>query len=357
MNQKPEINAFSVNIHAAACTNRCRHCWVAGDSKKSQVSTGQVMFILEKLAELRPLIPNLSFFIFDEPTVHEGYLEIFETAFGLGLIGDDFFLPTNGCVLASAPDTVWNRLKSAGCNCLQLTVYGMERTHDSYAGRQSAFRDVIGTIRRAGEFGIESYVQIPLHPGNVRELLETMEYIRSLHPEGAARVGWFPFSWQGRGRTAPRVRWSDYSLLPQVVREKRSSILQEREAIERICSNSDLSSMAATSSMCDVLTFQIDRDLKVICGGSCDGGGIPAAAPDLRDRFCLGSLGSEGFLPLLTQYSTAKPDPVKLLESISWGELAERYGDAANDEIYYLNDLPQHKWAALYLLETLHVSS
>ena len=28
-----------------------------------------------------------------------------------------------------------------------------------------------------------------------------------------------------------------------------------------------------------------------------------------------------------------------------------RYGDPENDEIYFLDDLPSHKWAAAYLLE------
>ncbi len=52
---------------------------------------------------------------------------------------------------------------------------------------------------------------------------------------------------------------------------------------------------------------------------------------------------------MLEAYLEKPPRSIRLLNEITWGELAERYGDRANDEIYWLDDLPAHKWAAAYL--------
>jgi hypothetical protein len=74
--------------------------------------------------------------------------------------------------------------------------------------------------------------------------------------------------------------------------------------------------------------------------------------PELANAFLLGELDA-GFLPLLEVYQQKPPQGMKLLRKVTWGELAERYGDRASDEMYWLNDLPSHKWAAAYLREHL----
>ena len=56
---------------------------------------------------------------------------------------DEYFLATNGSVLATASETTWSRLRATGIRRLQLTLYGLEQTHDAFAGRSGAFRDVI----------------------------------------------------------------------------------------------------------------------------------------------------------------------------------------------------------------------
>jgi hypothetical protein len=66
-----------------------------------------------------------------------------------------------------------------------------------------------------------------------------------------------------------------------------------------ILDSRELSKRQASQSMCTVLTFYVDRDLRVFCGGACDSGGIVAAAPELSGEFYQGTLNEEGFEPLL----------------------------------------------------------
>jgi MoaA/NifB/PqqE/SkfB family radical SAM enzyme len=205
------VDVFSIDLHAMPCTNHCKHCWTNGSRQHRPVPVEQVFFVLDKLAEMRKSIPQGAFFLYDEPTTHPHFIEIVERAAELGLLWESFFLPTNGSVLARAGDETWQRLKRAGADCLQLTVYGLEQTHDTFAGRRGAFQDLVTTVRRAMEHDVAWYAGVLLHADNVDELPETLAYVRHLDPAGKVQVGWYPFSWQGRGRDARRVHAAEYA--------------------------------------------------------------------------------------------------------------------------------------------------
>ncbi|MBN1355655.1 radical SAM protein [bacterium] len=347
------IQAFYAGIHAMPCTNRCQHCWAEGDPCHARMTPERVGFILDKLADLKSLGMDSSFIFYDEPTYHPQFLDFMEKASGLGLIGEQFFLATNGSILAQASDDTWTRLGDTGCACLQLTFYGLEKTHDVFAGRKGAFRDIVRTIHRATEHGLEWYAGVILHPDNVRELPVTLDTVRSYDPEGRARVGWFPFLWQGRGREAKRIRFGQYAALPTGLREKAGMFMQEKDVVERILSSPELADQHPMASGCSAVVFHVDVELNVYWGGSCDSGGIGWAVPEIKREFCLGTLNEAGFQPFLQAYRMKTPRPLKLLSSVTWGELASRYGNRRGDEIYFLRDLPENKWLAAYLIENL----
>jgi len=119
----------------------------------------------------------------------------------------------------------------------------------------------------------------------------------------------------------------------------------------RIMDDPDLSQRPAYAEICEDLVFPVNRDLGVYAGGACDSAGIIGAVPELKHKFFLGTLDESGFQPLLDCYRNNPPPGVELLTGITWSELAIRYGDKTNDEIFWLNDLPSHKWAAPYLLD------
>ena len=192
-----------------------------------------------------------------------------------------------------------------------------------------------------------------MHRDNVGQVREAVEFLRGLDPSGQTRVGSFTFLWQGRGREARRLRTRDLVALPEEKRPRTVGLIEEREAVRRILADPILSARRGSEITCGSLVWHVGRDLRVYAGGACDSGGIAAAAPDLRDAFCLGTLGDEGLLPLLESYGRERPRPLRLLDQVTWGDLAQRYGDRESEELYHLNDLPESKWAAVYLLEGL----
>ncbi len=348
--------SFAISLYAMPCTNHCAHCWAEGSPKHRAVPVEQVYFVLEKLAEVKryPAEAHVTLYetpilFYDEPSIHPQFIEIIERATELGLIPENFFMATNGSGLARAPDEVWQRMKQAGANCLQLTVYGLEETHDRFAGRRGAFQDIVTTIQRAQEHGVKWYGGLVIHPGNLSEVAEATAYFGNL---GGDFFFPFTFSWQGRGRKAPRPRGKDLPRRPDGKPLLGGDWVEEREGVRRILADPELASRPAVEP-CTGLVFQVDRDLRVFCGCGCDAGGLASAIPERREDFFLGKLDQDGFLPMIDSYRQHPPRPIALLDGVTWGELAERHGDRENDEIYWLNDLPQHKWAAAYLQEKM----
>ncbi len=346
----PSADIVSLNVRIAPCTNRCRHCWAQGTPRRPVMPLERIAAVLDEFAALchHGREPGL-FFLLDEPTNHPAFLAVLEHASQAGLLREEFFLPTNGHILAHAPNEDWARLRQAGLAWLQLTLYGLGPTHDAFAGRRGAFDDVVAAARRALDQGLGWWAQVVLHAGNVGELARTLDYARALDPSGRSRVGWFPFAWQGRGRRAPRVRGSQYASLPPDL--QHASILEERRAVERILADPQLSSRTGGEAECEALVLEVGPDLEVSCGGACDSGGIAGAVPEMHREFALGRLGDGGFPALLERLEQQPPRPLAWLREVTWGELAARYGDRTSDEVYRLDDLPQHKWAAAYLRE------
>lgn len=346
---------FVVNIHAMPCTNRCLHCWTFGSPRHQTMNFEAIKFVFQQLDELRyQNVKNIIPLFLDEPTNHPRFIDIFKLQSDMGFVGENFFFPTNGSILAGLADNKWNVLRKYGLNWLQFSFYGLKNIHDEFARREGAFEDIFKTIRRAQERDINWYAGIILHSKNVKELPAIVDYLRSLHPFRKTRIGWFVFSYQGRGKQLERPIGNDIVALPEEFRLRGDSWGEEKQIIKKILGDESLASRKCDEPTCNLLAFDININLNVFCGGACDNAGILGAAPWLRKNLKLGRLSDDGFEPLIKQYVNSPPEPVKALREITWGELAQRYGDSNNEEVFYLKDLIYSKWASMYLEERYH---
>jgi hypothetical protein len=64
----------------------------------------------------------------------------------------------------------------------------------------------------------------------------------------------------------------------------------------------------------------------------------------------LGNLQETSVSSCYRRYLDNPPEPVTLLEKATWAELAKKFGDERNDEVYHYTDLPG-KWGEAYLRE------
>lgn len=81
--------------------------------------------------------------------------------------------------------------------------------------------------------------------------------------------------------------------------------------------------------------------------GGCDGDPFHVDRSQVR----LGKIDNRGVYSIFEEYIHRPPSPVRLLAQVSWGELAEKYGDPANEQVFHVTDLVGRKWAAAYLKE------
>ncbi|MCP4231339.1 MAG: radical SAM protein [bacterium] len=235
-----------VNIRANPCVNRCRHCWTEGTPKRDRMKSGEVKRILEALSDARNITANCLFFLFDEPTFRDDFLEILEYAAKLGLIEGDFWFPSNGFGLARGDEKYWERLKTVGVEYLSFTFYGLNEVHDNFARRHGAFEDLTTAMRKADEYGIDYVGAAILRSNDEGDVLGTVEHLTEITK--GAKIGWFMFMDEGRGSGLTRPRMSEVN--PKITEETlaRKMIFAEREHIKRIIANNSLAGKTAADA-------------------------------------------------------------------------------------------------------------
>ncbi|UCH79283.1 MAG: radical SAM protein [Candidatus Coatesbacteria bacterium] len=341
------VSALVLNIRANPCTNRCRHCWAEGSPDHTAKPTAEVKSTLEELAAALPLLEAADFFLLDEPTNRPDFVEIFEYAAGLGLLGPNSFVATNGSGLARAGADTWRRLQATGLRYLQFTFYGVGETHDRFAGRRGAFDDVVAAVRGADEAGFPWYGAVILRPGDAGDVRGTVEYVEKLGaPE---KVGYFGYAAQGRGAKGRRPTTEGEAEKASL--ESGTTFASERRLREAILADGELSQRRVEELFCPPLVLEVDAGGEVSCGGACDSGGLAGAVPELKTLFSLGRLGDKTLAAMIEDYRQDLPAPLRAVAGVTWGQLAAQYGDPANEDLFWAADVVISKWARDYLRE------
>lgn len=338
---------LALNIRANPCTNRCRHCWAEGSRDHATMPTEDVEAVLRELAAARDLFENVDFFLLDEPTGRPDFVDVFEFAAELELLGPDSFIATNGVGLARAERDVWRRLRDTDVGYLQFTFYGVGEAHDKFAGRRGAFDDLAAAARGATDVGIPWCAAAVLQARDAGDVLGTLEYIESLG--SPMKVGWLLYSAQGRGAKGRRPIFKDILEKPWLAAP--GFFCSERRLREEILGDAELSRKPAAEAFCPALVLEVDAEREVFCGGACDSGGLAGALPEFKDEFSLGRLGEKSLAAMIRGYLADPPAIIKMAGAVTWGELAEKYASRVNDELFAPNDLIVSRWVRDYVRE------
>lgn len=335
-----------VRVHAMPCVNRCWHCFCNGSPEGDFMDEKVVLKVLDNLVELRDNTGIKVFpMYYDEPTLHPSFLKIMSYQLENNLIFENWWFSTNGYGLARLSDEGWSSLTEKGFEGIRLTFYGIGEEHDRFAGRNGAYDDLIMTIRRAEEYGVNWLAGMMLSSENASNYEETKALVEEIGTP-CTPFGWMLPHTQGRAETLNnRVRIHQMSHLL----EGKSNWKTEGEFVREILSSEDISARKALNQFCGIIYLDIDQDLNVFFGGGCDGDPFHFC----RNQVLLGSIDENGIMACYEKYMNDPPEPVKILSEVSWGELAERYGDPDNDHVFHVSSLPGLKWAELYLRERL----
>ena len=335
-----------IRVHAMPCVNRCWHCFCNGSPEGDFMSENVVLKVLDNLLELKEKTGvNVFPLFYDEPTLHPSFVKIMSYQLEKDLIFDNWWFSTNGFGLARLSGSSWSFLAEKGFEGIRLTFHGTGEEHDRLVGRKGAFDDLLKTIHRAEEYGVDWLAGMMLSSDNVFNYEDTKAFVEGIGTP-CTPFGWMLPHTQGRAETLNnRVRIGQISHLL----EGKKGWKTEGEFFRDVLSSKYISARKALNQLCGIVYLDIDQDLNVSFGGGCDGDPFHLC----RNQVLLGSIDKNGIVACYEKYMNDPPEPVKILSEVSWGELAERYGDPDNDQVFHVSSLPGLKWAQEYLREYL----
>ncbi|MEM4264758.1 MAG: radical SAM protein [Thermoplasmata archaeon] len=174
---------FTLQWHLTAkCNYRCFHCYVHDASTymrelKNELGFDDCLAIIDEFSVMVSDmgVPARINFTGGDPLLKERIIDIIRYARAKGLeVG-----------ILGNPDTLTEKiaedLSNLHIRSYQISIDGMEATHDALRGKDGAFRDAIRAIRILNRFGIPSVVMFTLSKKNASELVDVIKLVDREH--------------------------------------------------------------------------------------------------------------------------------------------------------------------------------
>ena len=164
---------FLLQWHLTArCEESCRHCYMHDSPSyrselDNELSPVQCLTVLEDFTRtVRSWgVEGRINFSGGDPLLRKDLLDLVKEAssrgFFVGILGNPHLLTEEAA----------RALKKAGVSRYQISIDGLEKTHDSLRGRKGAFKDALRAIRALNKVGLPSVVMFTLSRLNASELI------------------------------------------------------------------------------------------------------------------------------------------------------------------------------------------
>lgn len=154
------------------CNLACQHCLVdAGSSKSDELSFDEIAEILIQLKEMKVFTIN---FGGGEPLLRPDFFEIMKYASDLNL---GVIFSTNGFLIN---DSVFEKLADLKTFSVQISVDGLESTHDDFRGIQGSYKKAIWALKEFSDKGYHTTMSTMMLKTNLNELESLIKLCVSL---------------------------------------------------------------------------------------------------------------------------------------------------------------------------------
>lgn len=172
-------NYFILQWHVTAnCEYGCQHCYMHDtptykNEITNELSIEDCLKVIDDFSNMLNAynIPGRINFTGGDPLLKEGIFDLVNYAAKKGI--------TVGFL--GNPDKIdykmAKRLKAAGIYRYQISLDGLEGTHDTLRGRKGAFRDALRALRILRNVGIPTVVMFTVSKANANELIEVIRLV------------------------------------------------------------------------------------------------------------------------------------------------------------------------------------
>lgn len=166
---------FSFQWHITdRCDQRCKHCYIFSDNQEhlNEMSLENLKDSLEKCIEFCKKHNRTPYFFITggDPLLHPKFWEFLELLkkdnIGFSILGNPFHLDPNIC----------KKLKEYGCEDYQLSIDGLEKTHDWFR-KPGSFKETLSVIPYLKDANIEVNIMTTVSNINKEELLDIMDCV------------------------------------------------------------------------------------------------------------------------------------------------------------------------------------
>ena len=196
----------SLSITAAGCKNRCKHC------SENAIVSDPVLIPYEQVQKAvalvcaendrkAPLYAEINPCLFLEPMDHPDVVRIQVLLHDLNPTAPLVrTIATNGQRIAADPDyeRLIHGLQECGLEKFQLTLHGLERTHDRFVARRGAYSSLLEAARRVASVGVRVDWVFFLTKNNVGEFAEMILSARAAALGSESINIWGPAGRAGR---------------------------------------------------------------------------------------------------------------------------------------------------------------
>lgn len=169
---------FSFQLHITdACDQRCSHCYIyAGnpERKPQQMTWRQIQTAVDGCLQFcRRIGFRPVFFITGgDPILHPDFWQLVTWLHSLDLpfviLGNPYHLDTRVC----------RRLRKLGCDRYQVSLDGLEKTHDALR-RPGSYRDTLNSLQIMRKAGLRSIVMTTVSARNIGEMPDLADVVVS----------------------------------------------------------------------------------------------------------------------------------------------------------------------------------
>ena len=314
-----QTTSLGIANYCVPCRCDCRYCLLDSCRKATGVDYRRGAQFAERIdRELKAARPDISCHYYIGYCMDTPELESYIRFCGQRGYPGGKFLQMNGLGFRdqTALKNLMDMIHRCGVQMIDLTIYGTREYHDAFAGRKGDFDCLLRMADAAGEAHIPIHFSLPLTRENKDQADELLSILSAVP---LSELAFFLPHSKGRGRTLmnERLTKSDYEALSELVRARfrKTPLLTEAEWLAEN----------------DFPSYQ-ERSLVLVLN------------PEEMDR--LENMRGEEVLRFLEalddQYLSVMPSPL---------ELAQRYGDRHNDQMFRRRDLLL-KWKQQYITET-----